>query len=78
MLPPFPPLALIVPSVAMPKPPLVLERAQAVIFQDGGPGGVHDWSTGDWMSTKVLGPYATRHPRRGLATYPAQTSVTRD
>ena len=33
------------------------------MFQDTGPEGIHDWSSGDWMSTMVLGPYAARHPR---------------
>ena len=40
-----------------------MDDTQAEIFRDTGPGGVHDWSTGDWKSTKVLGPYAACHPR---------------
>ena len=34
------------------------------MFHDPSLSGVHDWSTCDWVCTKVLGPYVANHPRR--------------
>ena len=42
-------------------------RDLAEIFRDPGDNGVSDWSTSDWLSTKVLGPYVAWHPRRRAA-----------
>ena len=38
-------------------------RDARLAFEDPGDSGVHDWSTSDWMASKVLGPYVAAHPR---------------
>ena len=38
-------------------------RDARLAFEDPGDSGVHDWSTSDWIASKVLGPYVAAHPR---------------
>ena len=42
-------------------------RDAALVFWATDDSRVEDWSTCDWMCSKVLGPYARRHPASGDA-----------